>query len=162
MESGTDGLCSYFNQPWLDFTGRTLAIESGNGWMDGVHPDDLYVCTQTYLDAFNERRKFSREYRLRRFDGQYCWLLDNGIPRLNTNGDFAGYIGSCVNIDESKLAAEALRESESKYRHIAENTTDGIVIFDAHNRIQYVSPGLLKSTRLFKRRGYKQKFGKCI
>lgn len=142
-ETDSVGLCNYFNKQWLDFTGRTLALESGNGWMDGVHPDDINVCTQTYLEAFQSQRTYSTEYRLRRFDGEYCWMLDNGIPRFDSNGQFAGYIGSCVNINESKIAAEALRESESKYRHIAENTTDGIVIFDADNLVQYVSPGYL-------------------
>ncbi len=142
-ETGIDGLCSYFNQPWLAFTGRTLAGEIGNGWMNGVHPDDVDVYSKTFLAAFKALRTFSCEFRLRTADGKYCWMLTNGSPHFNTKGNFAGYIGSCVKIDESMLVENVLRESEANFRQIAENSTDGIVVFDAHNRIQYVSPAYL-------------------
>jgi PAS domain S-box-containing protein len=104
--SGTDKLCFYFNQPWLEFTGRSLEQEMGNGWVEGVHPDDLAQCIETYVNAFEQREKFSMVYRLRRHDGEYRWLVDDGTPRYDENGQFIGYIGHCLDITESKRAEE--------------------------------------------------------
>ena len=106
--SGTDKLCAYFNQPWLDFTGRAIESELGNGWAEGVHPEDFKACLETYRKAFDCREKFSTEYRLRRHDGKYRWVLNTGVPRLNVDGSFAGYIGSCIDVTERKQADEAL------------------------------------------------------
>jgi len=112
--SGTDKLCNYFNKIWLDFTGRTLEQEMGNGWTESVHPDDFQHCLDTYINAFDARQNFKMEYRLRRFDGEYRWLLDTGVPRLTPTGEFLGYIGSCVDIHDRKQAEEALRESKER------------------------------------------------
>jgi len=106
--SGPDKLCDYFNQPWLAFTGRPLKQELGNGWMDGVHKDDVRRCLDTYNGAFDRRESFQMEYRLRRHDGEYRWIFDLGVPRFNADGSFAGYIGSCNDVTERKLAEEAL------------------------------------------------------
>jgi PAS domain S-box-containing protein len=106
--SGPDRLCNYFNQPWLDFTGRTIEAELGNGWAEGVHPQDLSGCLGTYVDAFDRRQSFNMEYRLRRHDGEYRWLFDLGVPRLNQDGSFAGYIGSCLDVTDRKLAEDAI------------------------------------------------------
>ncbi len=107
--SGPGKLCNYFNQPWLDFTGRTLEQELGNGWAEGVHPDDLQQCLNTYVTAFEARQDLRMDYRLRRFDGEYRWILDIAAPRFTTDGSFVGYIGSCIDITDRKRA-EAERE----------------------------------------------------
>jgi len=106
--SGSDKLCDYFNRPWLEFTGRPLEAELGNGWAEGVHPEDLDRCLQTYTESFNRKQAFEMQYRLRRHDGEYRWVVDIGIPRFNAGGSFEGYIGSCIDITERKLAEEAL------------------------------------------------------
>jgi len=106
--SGTDKLCTYVNQRWLDFTGRPVQAELGNGWTEGVHPDDLDKCMQTYQNAFGRREAFTMEYRLRRNDGNYRWIMDTGAPRVNADGSFAGYIGAAVDVTKRKLAEEAL------------------------------------------------------
>jgi PAS domain S-box-containing protein len=106
--SGPDKLCNYFNQPWLEFTGRTLETELGDGWAEGVHPDDLVSCRNTYTGAFDRREPFNMQYRLRRHDGKFRWVLDLGVPRFNHDGLFAGYIGSCLDVTDRKLAEEAL------------------------------------------------------
>jgi PAS domain S-box-containing protein len=106
--SGVDKLCTYFNQGWLDFTGRPLEAEPGNGWLEGVHADDVEKCLDTYTKAFDRREPFQMEYRLRRHDGEYRWIYDQGVPRFNADSSFAGYIGTCIDVTESKLSAQAL------------------------------------------------------
>ncbi len=106
--SDTDGLCDYFNQTWLTFTGRMLEQELGNGWTEGVHPDDLDQCIITYMDAFQARMPFVMEYRLRFNDGSYHWLNDHGSPYYDHDGTFTGYIGSCYDINIQKNAEREL------------------------------------------------------
>jgi formate hydrogenlyase transcriptional activator len=116
--SGTDKLCNFFNQPWLDFTGRTLEQEMGNGWADGVHPDDFEGCLQRYQESFDARQSFVMQYRLKRHDGEYRWILDNGVPRFDAQGNFAGYIGSCVDITERKQREEELYAALAEVRRL--------------------------------------------
>jgi PAS domain S-box-containing protein len=108
--SDLDKLCNYFNQPWLDFTGRALEQEFGSGWIQGIYSEDLQQFWQTYITAFDARQAFRTEYRLRRLDGEYRWVLDTGIPRFTSDGRFVGYIGSAIDITERKQAESALLE----------------------------------------------------
>ena len=108
--ANTDALCDYFNERWLTFRGRSMAEEYGNGWAEGVHPDDFDRCLKIYLDSFHARAIFEMEYRLKRHDGEYRWIFDRGVPFQNENGEFAGYIGSCIDITERVEARESLRK----------------------------------------------------
>jgi PAS domain S-box-containing protein len=108
--SGPDKLCTDFNQEWLRFTGRTMQEELGEGWTQNVHPDDLPACLEVYGRAFDARQSFDMEYRLRRHDGEYRWVLDRGTPRFLEKGGFAGYIGCCIDITNEKLAKAARAE----------------------------------------------------
>jgi PAS domain S-box-containing protein len=119
--SGPDKLCTFFNRPWLDFTGRTMEQELGNGWTEGIHPDDYDRCLKLYATSFEAREPFRMEYRLRRCDQDYRWILDHGVPRFSSTGEFLGYIGSCIDITESKEVETALRESESRFRQLSES-----------------------------------------
>lgn len=107
--AGTDKACYYFNQPWLRFTGRTLAQEYGYGWAAGVHPDDFEHCLATFTGAFDRREKFSMMYRIRRHDGVYRWILDDGAPRYDSQNGFIGYVGHCLDITEQKAIEEQVR-----------------------------------------------------
>jgi len=112
--SDRDKLCTWFNRQWLEFVGRTMEQEIGNGWADNVHPEDYQQCLDTYVASFDARRSFTMIYRLRRHDGVWRWMLDNGIPRHDSSGQFAGYIGSCVDITPQREAEEKLREADRR------------------------------------------------
>jgi PAS domain S-box-containing protein len=100
--------CDYFNETFLDFTGRSLETELGNGWLEGVHQDDQQNCWNYFADCFDRRNAFSMEYRLRRHDGEYRWVFDMGVPRFNADNSFAGYIGCAIDVTARKEAEEAL------------------------------------------------------
>ncbi len=128
--SGADKQFTYFNKSWLEFTGRTVDQEAGNGWMAGVHPDDMQRCVETYANNHEARKIFSMEYRLRRFDGEYRWLIDNGVPRFDTQGIFQGYIGSCVDITERKQAEKALQQSHESLHQILDSMNGLVYVVD--------------------------------
>ncbi|ABF41896.1 multi-sensor signal transduction histidine kinase [Candidatus Koribacter versatilis Ellin345] len=121
--AGTDKLCYYFNKGWLNFVGRTLEQEAGNGWAENVHPDDFDRCLQIYVANFDERRPFEMEYRLRHHSGQYRWILDCGVPRFAPDGSFEGYVGGCLDIHDRKEAAE-IRE---RLAAIIDSSDDAII-----------------------------------
>jgi PAS domain S-box-containing protein len=139
--SGVDGLCTWFNKPWIDFRGRTLEQEMGNGWAEGVHKDDFDRCIEIYLNNFKKRTSFQMEYRLQRADGEYRWVLDHGVPRYGDTGLFLGFIGSCVDITDvteikqawdtqqnvSKRLGELAAIVESSDEVIVSKNLDGIV-----------------------------------
>ncbi|HEV7517433.1 MAG TPA: PAS domain-containing protein [Thermoanaerobaculia bacterium] len=121
--AGTDKLRDWFNRLWLEFTGRTMAQETGDGWAEGVHPDDRERYLGAYATAFDLREEFHMEYRLRRADGEYRWILANAVPRYTPEGTFAGFIGCCFDITERKAAEEEhgrLLARAEEARHEAE------------------------------------------
>ncbi len=130
--SGTDQLCNYVNEPWLRFTGRTLTQETGRGRTEGVHPDDLARCLETYVSHFERHEPFSLEYRLRHASGEYRWILDDATPRYDSDGNFIGYIGFCHDITERRLATDALLRAASVFSHAREGIvvtgTDGTIV----------------------------------
>jgi PAS domain S-box-containing protein len=132
--SGPDKLHTYFNRPWLEFTGRSLEAELGNGWAEDVHPDDLQECLDSYTKAFDQRRPFRMEYRLRRYDGAYRWVLDTGAPRFGGDSSFDGYIGSCIDVTERKQAEEALKNWSSRLIQ-AQEQERGRIARDLHDDV---------------------------
>ena len=143
--SATDKRCTFFNRGWLQFRGREMKEELGEGWIDGVHPEDLERCLSTYTKAFDLRERFEMGYRLRRYDGEYRWIINSGVPRFASNGTFCGYIGSCVDVTELKLSEISLREltgrliraQEEERARIARELHD-----DISQRMAYLQIGL--------------------
>lgn len=124
--SGADKLCTFFNKAWLDFTGRQMEEELGNGWSEGVQPDDFEQCLATYVRAFDARQPFTMQYRLRRRDGEYRYVNDEGVPRYGRKGEFVGYIGACVDVSDVLQKEQELHESEERVSLAAEAVHLGI------------------------------------
>jgi len=106
--------CDYFNERWLAFTGRTLQDELGDGWVKGVHAEDVERCMRTYHDAFSKREGFEMENRLRRYDGEFRWVLDCGSPIHDADGRFIGFTGSCIDVTDRVEARAALARATLK------------------------------------------------
>jgi PAS domain S-box-containing protein len=123
--SGTDKLCTFFNKAWLDFTGRKLEQELGDGWAEGLHPEDAAGCVKTYVESFDARLPFTMEYRLRRHDGHYRWVSDHGVPRYDAEQNFVGYIGSCIDVTEQRCAEEEAARSREELAHVSRVSTLG-------------------------------------
>ena len=158
--SDTDQLGDYFNKVWLEFTDRTLAQEIGIGWMESLHPDDLPQYMDVYRRAFDARSEYRLEYRLRRYDGEYRWVVSTGVPRYMPDRTFAGYIGSCIDISDRQQAeqertaaleneqaarlqaeetAQALLSANARITNILESITDAFVAFDCNWNYTYVN-----------------------
>ncbi len=131
--AGLDAKCDYFNETWLAFTGRTFAQEMGDGWADGVHPDDMARCVAFYLDHFHRRAPFEMEYRLRRHDGQFRWIFDRGVPYTDDRGAFAGFIGSCVDVHERRLAQDAEQTHSQEQLALARDFEKWILAIVSHD-----------------------------
>ncbi len=135
--SDPDGRSTYFNRSWLEFTGRTMEQELGDGWAEGIHADDREGCLRMYRSAFDARKEFRMEYRRHHIDGDYRWLLDVGIPRFSHDGLFVGYIGSCIDITERRKMEEALRWSESQLRLVINAPPSLICYIDMDRRYRF-------------------------
>jgi two-component system, cell cycle sensor histidine kinase and response regulator CckA len=143
--TGPDKLFSFVNKTWLEFVGRGVEHEVNNGWVDSVHPDDLERFLAGFDASFDARETLHIEHRLRRADGEYRWVLCSGVPRFSSEGVFAGYIGSDIDITDVRRAEQelalnqALRQSEEKYHGIVEMMTEGVWILDSEDRTTFVN-----------------------
>ncbi|HEU4782251.1 MAG TPA: PAS domain S-box protein [Ktedonobacterales bacterium] len=151
--AGPDGLVTFFNIPWLRFTGRALDQELRDGWAEGVHPDDRSRCLSTYRTALHARRDFTMEYRLRRFDGEYRWLVESGVPRYSPDGTFLGYIGSAIDITEHRQAEEQLDRLSAQLLRTQDNERQRIARELHDSTVQTISAVKLNLGRLRRRLG---------
>ncbi|MEB3827069.1 PAS domain S-box protein [Phormidium sp. CCY1219] len=134
--TGADKQANYFNQRWVEFTGRAIERDFGYGWTEVFHPEDRGRAVNTYEKAFDARQKFQLEVRLKRADGEYRWILMSAVPRFDSEGSFAGYIGSCLDITDRKQALDALRESEEGFRALVDGVKDyAIIRLDPEGRV---------------------------
>ncbi|MDP4028570.1 MAG: PAS domain S-box protein [Gallionella sp.] len=137
-----NGKCDYLNRAWLEFTGRALEQELGDGWADGIHPEDREHSFGTFLSAFNRREPFTMEYRMHHCGGSYHWILDHGAPYTDLDGEFAGYLGSCYDITERKQAEDSLR----KLSLAVEQSPNSIIITDLDANIEYANAAFVKAS----------------
>jgi len=150
--SGTDRLRTWFNEQWLRFVGRTMAQELGDGWTENVHPQDLDRCLHTLTTHFDARKPFSIEHRLRRYDGQWRWILVNGAPRHDSHKNFAGYIGSCIDItslkllqDQQIITEQQLRQRESELAALFDSSPDAKARYDSNLRVTHANAAFGKA-----------------
>jgi PAS domain S-box-containing protein len=144
--SGTDKFNDYFNKTWLEFTGRTLEQETDEGWLEGVHPDDVQKCIDTYNASFKEQKGFYTEYRLRRSDGEYHWISDNSVPRFSPDGEFLGFISACIDIDDQKRFREKIQESELLFKTISNASPAALWMTNEVEENVFISDTWLKWT----------------
>lgn len=143
--AGVDKGCIYCSKTWLEFTGRSLGEELGDGWAERLHPDDRHRCLAQYHAAFDARAPFTMEYRGQRRDGEYRWILAAGVPRYYADGTFDGYIGSCMDITDRKRIEEALRRSEERYRGVVQTQTELICRFLPDTTLTFVNEAYARS-----------------
>jgi PAS domain S-box-containing protein len=146
--TGTDGLCNYFSKPWLDFTGKTMEQEVGMGWTQGVHPDELQPALDCYLPAFHARKPFRMEYRLKRRDGEYRWVVESGVPRYTVAGEFAGYIGSNIDITDRKRAESLLAGEKRVLEMLAKGDSLSEILESLCRFVEEQATGVLASILL--------------
>jgi PAS domain S-box-containing protein len=137
--SGPDKRCTWFNQRWLDFVGRDIEQEIGDGWCDNLHPADFDRTLDTYHAAFDARRPYEIEFRLQRDDGAWRWVLERGTPHLGPNGEFVGYIGTCIDITEHRETVEQLRENRARFKTLAESLPQMIWTCQRDGHTDYLS-----------------------
>ncbi len=155
---GPDAVRAFFNEAWIRFTGRTLEQERGEGWTSGLHPDDLPAARAGFARAFALREPYALEYRLRRADGAYRWILEEAVARIDDQGRFYGYVGRCLDITGRKFAEEALKKSEARFRAMAEAAPEGVCM-ETDGRFVYANPA---AARLFGAEGPEELIGKRV
>ncbi len=138
--SGPDGKCDYVNRTWLEFTGMSLGQAIGDGWMSTVHPDDLAMCRRITEQAFRECKAFQVEYRIKKYSGEFRWIVDNGRPCFDSEENFLGFIGSSFDITERHLAEQDLKRLATAIEQSAES----VIICDPDWNIQYVNPAFIR------------------
>jgi PAS domain S-box-containing protein len=133
--------CTFLSKQWYDYTSQTEADGLGFGWLEAVHPDDRAETRDAFVTAASERRPFSLDHRLRRHDGVYRWVLDEGRPRFDDRGTWLGYSGAVIDVHDRHLATEALRQSEARYRTLFESIDEGFCVielmFDGDRPVDY-------------------------
>src|SRR6478735_21748 len=137
--SSADGGCEYMNKGWLEFTGRALSQERGDGWMGSVHPDDRQRCTAIYQSSVSAHCEFEMDYRMRRHDGVYRWILSRGVPRYDDKGEFVGFIGSAIDVTDRRRQESALRQSEERYRDVVDSQTELVCRFTPDTTLTFVN-----------------------
>ena len=144
--SGYDKFDDYFNRTWLEFTGRTLEQERDERWLEGVHPEDVQRCIDTYNTSFKEQKGFYTEYRLRRHDGEYRWISDHSVPRLSSEDEFLGFVSACIDIDDQKRFREKIQESELLFKTISNASPAALWMTNEREENIFVSDTWLKWT----------------
>lgn len=146
--------CTFFNKRWLEFTGRTLEEEIGSGWFSGIHAQDQPRCRDTYQEAILQQQPFTMEYRLRRADGAYRWIVDTGVPRFEPDGALSGYIGSCIDLTERKEMEDelrkALKEKESLLREVHHRVKNNLQVISSLLNLQMATIKDAQVAQLFK------------
>ena len=137
--TGSDGGCEFVNNVWLDFTGRALSQARGYGWAQSVHADDQQRCVAIYQSSFSARCEFEMDYRLRRRDGVYRWILARGVPRYGVTGEFVGFIGSAIDVTDRRRQESALRQSEERYRAVVDSQTELVCRFTPDLALTFVN-----------------------
>ena len=140
--ANTEKLCDYFNSTWLKFTGRTMQQEYGNGWTEGVHPEDLEGCFEVFSSNFDKHQPFSMEYRLKNYEGEYRWILDMGRPFYDLDQTFLGYIGACYDVTEKRnneQRLEVLTITDPLTQIFNRFKIDGVLEKEIHRSQRYLS-----------------------
>jgi PAS domain S-box-containing protein len=136
--AGAEG-CEFANKGWLDFRGRALSQERGDGWSQGLHPDDQQRCLASYQASFVARCEFELDYRIRRRDGEYRWIQARGVPRYDGKGAFIGFIGSAIDVTDRRQQEAALRQSEERYRAVVDAQTELVCRFTPDTTLTFVN-----------------------
>jgi two-component system sensor kinase FixL len=137
----------YFNTQWRSFTGHSLGELLGEGWINDVHPEDRRHCIDVFERAFNAREKFSLEYRLRKHDGQYHYVLDAGAPEFSDDGRLLGYVSTAIDVTGQKLIQTGARHGEMPYGAVLDATIGNVAVIDCAGRIIAVNEGWLQYAR---------------
>jgi PAS domain S-box-containing protein len=138
--SDLEGLCTFFNQAWLDFTGRSMSEELGRGWAATLHPEDMASCLHLRAESLERQQAFKADYRLRRADGEYRWITDHGVPRFTPDGKFMGYVGGAIDITERKHAEERFVRLNETLVSVLESIPDIVFVTGITGRIQFRNP----------------------